>query len=1714
MQCSISSSSTIRRAWPRVRGIVCSMVFTMSCALAALFTGPCALAGPTGAQVSNGSATVTQAGATTTIVQSSQNLALQWNNFDTSAAESVHFVQPSRSALAVNRVVDTHPTRFFGKLDANGQVWLINPNGVLFGASAQVNVGGLVASTLDLDGPAGTGAGAAARFHGAGSGSIVNQGAIGTSPGGYVAFLGRRVDNHGSIVAPSGSVALAAGSDLTLAFANDRLLNVQVNQGTLDNLAENGGLIRADGGAVLLSAGAKDALLASAVNNTGIIEARSVRAENGTIVLDGGQNSTATNSGMLDASGRQAGATGGTVKLLGEAVGLGATSQIDVSGAAGGGTVLVGGNFLGSGPERHAQSTRMAAGAVVLADALDVGHGGRVALWSDGMTQVDGRMSARGGGAGGDGGQVETSGHVLKVGDAARVSTLAPRGKVGTWLLDPQDLTIGGFNPGDGDITGQQVTQALTTNDVTIRTGNTVSCTGMNVCSPGQSGNGDIILADGSLIGFTSSIEGNYVWSGNTTLTLSAYRNIELRGTANLDASGGTGNMVLRADNTGTGTGSVILGGSSGTYGNGVGFLRIYYNPTSYATPTDYGALMDSSNSYPLIQNANLSTFMLVNLSATVASKTYDGNTSATLTAPPTPRIALPAGVTVDTSNAVASFADKNAGINKATLVSGVALAGANASQYALNGLDAASATIDKASLQVTGVSASNKTYDASSAATLAGTAAVSAFGADAVNVAGSASAVFADKNAGIGKPVTVSGFTLAGTDAANYTILQPTGLSATIAPASLALTGVVAAAKTYDGNTSATLTGTPTVTGLGSDVVSVGATGTASFADKNAGAAKPVSVSGTTLTGADAGNYLVSEPTGLTATISRANLALTGIVALDKTYDASSAALLAGSASVSALGSDVVSVTGSGVGSFADKNAGAAKPVTVTGYALSGADAGNYNLTQPAGLSASIARASLALTGLTASNKTYDGTSAASLSGSAAVSALGADSVNLLGTGSASFADKNAGAGKTVLVSGYTLGGADAANYDLAQPTGLTADIARAGLAIAGVFAADKIYDGSNAATLGGSALVTAFGNDVVAVQGPGSAVFADKNAGANKTVSVSGFTLSGADAANYDVLQPIGLSATIARASLAIGGLGAADKVYDGTSSAPLNGSASVAPFGSDSVNLVGQGSAAFADKNAGTDKPVLVSGFALAGADADNYLLTQPAGLRASIAPASLALTGLTANNKTYDGSTVATLTDTASVSGLAGDVVGVTGNGNANGSGNANFADKNVGRDKAVSVSVSVSGYSLTGADAANYVLVQPDSLRAEIGQATLALTGIAAENKTYDGATGALLRGNASVEPFGSDAVTVLGTGSAAFADRNAGVDKAVLVSGFTLAGADAGNYALVLPTGLRADIARAPLAVRGIRASDKVYDGSSAATLAGTAEVTPFGADAVTLDGTALGAFADKNVGAAKPVLVSGLALAGADAGNYTIVAPAGLVAAITPAPLVVSGIRATDKRFDGSTVASVSTAAVNFVGKLGADSITVSSSGVFGDASAGVAKTVTLTNLYGGADVRNYAIVDQASTLASILPPEQGPPPLPPSPTSPTVPTVPTSPTVPTAPTVSTPPALQNAIVQVQSILPAPQARVQPQVLTLSSTFDEGAGAGVGPVSENQAQSPAPSSSPSSSTSPPRNQARSTLIDTRFGAGPGAPRLQIQDGGVQLPPLASTIAR
>ena len=402
-----------------------------------------AFALPTDPSVVAGQAVVNAAGTTGLVInQSSGKAAIDWRTFNVGANESVRFNQPSAAAMTVNRVTSNDPSQILGQISAPGSVFLINPSGIIFGRSAVVDVGNLVATTLT--------ASTADLLNGrnvfsvapGGSGSVRNEGLISASPGGSVSLIGPRVVNTGTIATPGGTTGLVAGERVSVDFEGDGLVRYQVDAGAAQALVEHSGQIVADGGRVAIQASARDALLDTVLNVDGVVRARGVSVRNGEIYLDGGSRGTVQVSGTLDASGGAAQAAGGQIRVLGENVGLFGAARLDASGASGGGSVLIGGNYQGQGPEHNASRTFVGRDVSIAADAVIAGNGGKVIVWADDWTRFYGAVSARGGERAGDGGFVEVSGKHNLAFDG-NVVTNAPVGKQGTLLLDPGDLYVG-----------------------------------------------------------------------------------------------------------------------------------------------------------------------------------------------------------------------------------------------------------------------------------------------------------------------------------------------------------------------------------------------------------------------------------------------------------------------------------------------------------------------------------------------------------------------------------------------------------------------------------------------------------------------------------------------------------------------------------------------------------------------------------------------------------------------------------------------------------------------------------------------------------------------------------------------------------------------------------------------------------------------------------------------------------------------------------------------------------------------------------------------------------------------------------------------------------------------------------------------------------------------------------------------------------------------
>lgn len=271
-------------------------------------TGATAYALPEGGQVAAGQAAITTAGSTMTIAQQTAQAIINWQNFGIGSGEAVHINQPNSQAILLNRVIGSNPSEIFGQLTANGQVILVNPNGVFFRPGSSVDVGGLTASTLNIaneDFLKGQ-----LRFAGDSQNPVINAGTI-NAQNGYVNLLAKEVVNEGIIAAQTGSVNLAAGSGMSLDYNGDGKMTVAVTDGAYQSAVANKKLIQADGGLVVMTASGKNALMDSAVNNSGMIQANTLGEATGQISLTGDNIAT---TGTISADGGSNG-HGGTLNI-------------------------------------------------------------------------------------------------------------------------------------------------------------------------------------------------------------------------------------------------------------------------------------------------------------------------------------------------------------------------------------------------------------------------------------------------------------------------------------------------------------------------------------------------------------------------------------------------------------------------------------------------------------------------------------------------------------------------------------------------------------------------------------------------------------------------------------------------------------------------------------------------------------------------------------------------------------------------------------------------------------------------------------------------------------------------------------------------------------------------------------------------------------------------------------------------------------------------------------------------------------------------------------------------------------------------------------------------------------------------------------------------------------------------------------------------------
>ncbi len=427
---------------------------------------------------------------------------------------------------------------------------------------------------------------------------------------------------------------------------------------------------------------------------------------------------------------------------------------------------------------------------------------------------------------------------------------------------------------------------------------------------------------------------------------------------------------------------------------------------------------------------------------------------------------------------------------------------------------------------------------------------------------------------------------------------------------------------KVYDGMPEASInTETFTLSGIAEgDDVSIGTVYT-EYVSTGVGEGIEVIVVGVDLSGANAAQYSVTTETAPTSTgdITTKELTISGTMANNKTYNSSTVASLTGTTLVGVVAGDVVYLIGGSVAAFEQAEVGTGLIVNTNMY-LTGADAANYTVTPPIGLTADITPAELTVANAVASDKIYDATVSTSITGATLVGVFDGDEVLLGDAETGEFTQSAVGDNIAVSVA-MTISGADAANYTLTQPSELMANITPLTLSIEGAVAQNKTYDGTDVAEILGATLVGVINEDDVALENSTLGAFAQSSVG--EDIAADGLmTISGIAAGNYALELPTGMMANITQAELTVADALAQNKVYDGTINAEITGATLSGVFGEDAVELVNGTSGSFNQAEVGNDLAVSVQ-MGISGADMENYFLTQPTGLMANITPATLTI-----------------------------------------------------------------------------------------------------------------------------------------------------------------------------------------------------------------------------------------------------------------------------------------------------------------------------------------------------------------------------------------------------------------------------------------------------------------------------------------------------------
>ncbi|MGX3022295.1 two-partner secretion domain-containing protein, partial [Ursidibacter sp. B-7004-1] len=504
------------------------------------FAAPTFASGLQGMDVVSGTATMTVNGKNTTITNSPDAI-INWKQFNINQDELVRFVQESSNSAVFNRVTSDQVSQLKGTLSSNGQVFLINPNGIFFGKDSVIDTAGFVASTLNIaDEDIKRGNLAFAQAKDKAMAEIVNNGLITVSPNGTVALVGGSVKNNGIIKAENGNIFLQAGQKITISDLANPTITYSVS--APENEAVNLGEIFAKGGKINISAGN--------VKNRGVLNADSIQNKNGKIVLSAKQG-TADVGGKISLNGGTI--SGGSLKITGDKVVIQSDAKFELTGKNGG-TVYIGGDERGQGKNgiQLAKETHIKKGATIDASATENGDGGRVVVWGD-HAQIDGTITAKGGKKSGNGGFIETSGHYLGVSKTAKIDASAANGKNGLWLLDPYNVRIvAGPQPAQSNIstsplkvTGENAVIHNTTLEAALGTqGTDVLIQTFDPTNPSAGNEEGTITVEADIVK-NGGGDNKLTFESNSTFTLNSGKTIESKlGALNLNITSGKNAVI------------------------------------------------------------------------------------------------------------------------------------------------------------------------------------------------------------------------------------------------------------------------------------------------------------------------------------------------------------------------------------------------------------------------------------------------------------------------------------------------------------------------------------------------------------------------------------------------------------------------------------------------------------------------------------------------------------------------------------------------------------------------------------------------------------------------------------------------------------------------------------------------------------------------------------------------------------------------------------------------------------------------------------------------------------------------------------------------------------------------------------------------------------------------------------------------------------------